>query len=148
MALSLSRHINLNPEPVYRYHKRNHNFNVFGRKGLHFLHLNITRLPPKMDQLRYIAKSSNAAVIGFSETKLGNTIYDSEVGIDVYNLVRSDRNRNGGGVACYVRNNICFNIKKCLSSCIGNIFLDLMFSKTKPISTGIIYKPSNQTRLK
>ena len=35
-----------------------------------------------------------------SETKLDNTVYDSEVTIDGYNIARSDKNRKGGGVAC------------------------------------------------
>ena len=104
------------------------------------MHLNINGLLNKIDKLRYIARSSNAAVIGITETKLGNTVYDSEVTVDGYNIVRNDRNRNGGGVACYIRNNICFNN-------IENIFIDLLFPKTKPISVGIIYKPPSQRQL-
>ena len=64
------------------------------------MHLNINGLLNKIDELRYIARSSNAAVIGITETKLGNTVYVSEVTVDRYNIVRNDRNRNGGGVAC------------------------------------------------
>ena len=94
----------------------------------------------------YIASSSNAAVIGITEIKLDSTVYDSEVAVDGYNIVRNDRNRNGGGVACYIRNNICFNRKACMSDNIENIFIDLLFPKTKPISVGIIYKPPSQTQ--
>ena len=94
--------------------------------------------------MRYIAKSSNAAVIGISETKPQNC--DSEVTIDGYNIARSDRNRKGGGVACYIRSYICFNLKTCLSNNIENIFIDLLFPKTKPITVSVIYKPPNQTR--
>ena len=96
--------------------------------------------------MRYIARSSNAAVIGITETKLGNTVYDSQVTIDGYNIVRNDTNRNGGGVACYIINNICFNRKACISDNIENIFIDLLFPKTKPISVGIIYKPASQSQ--
>ena len=60
----------------------NDKFEVFNWKELHFIHLNINSLLPKIDELRYIAKNSNAAVIGISETKLDNTVYDSEVAID------------------------------------------------------------------
>ena len=45
-------------------------WNVFKSKGLHMIHLNINSLLPKIDQLRYTANSSNAAVIGLSESKL------------------------------------------------------------------------------
>ena len=110
------------------------------------MHLNINSFLNKIDELCYIASSSNAAVIGITETKLDNTICDSEVAVDGYNIVRNDRNRNGGGVACYIRNNICFNRKACMSDNIENIFIDLLFPKTKPISVGIIYKPPSQTQ--
>ena len=141
MLLILSGDINLNPGPANRHQIKDHKFEVFTRKGLHFIHLNINSLLPKIDELRYIAKNSNAAVIGISETKLDNTVYDSEVAIDVYNIALSDRNKKGGGNACYIRINICFNLKTCLSNNIENIFIDLLFPKTKPISVGVIYKP-------
>ena len=141
MVLILSGDIELNPGPVDKNQIKKEDFEVFNNKGLHFMHLNINGLLNKIDELRYIARSSNAAVIGITETKLGNTVYDSEVTVDGYNIVRNDRNRNGGGVACYIRNSICFNRKNCLPDNIENIFIDLFYPKTKPISVGIIYKP-------
>ena len=110
------------------------------------MHLNINGLHNKIDELRYIARSCNTSVIGITETKLDNTVYYSQVTVDGYNIVRNDRNRNGGGVACYIRNNICFNRKNCLSDNIENIFIDLLFPKTKPISVGIIYNPPSQSQ--
>ena len=97
------------------------------------MHLNI-----KIDKLRYFPRSSNAAVIRITEMKLDNTVLDSEVAVGGYNIVRNDRNRNGGGVACYIRNKICFNRKTYISENIENIFIDLLFPKTKPVSVGII----------
>ena len=73
------------------------------------MHLNINVRLNKIDELRYIARSSNAAVIGITETKLDNTVYNSEVTVDSYNIVRNARSRSGEWVACYMRNNICFN---------------------------------------
>ena len=110
------------------------------------MHLNINGLLNKIDELLYIARSSIAAVIGITETRLDNTVYDSEVTVDGYNIVRNDRNRNGGGVACYIRNNICFNRKNCLSGYIENIFIDLLLPETKPLSVDIIYKPPSQSQ--
>ena len=110
------------------------------------MHLNINSLLNKTDKLRYIASSSNVAVIGINETKLDNTVYDSEVAVDGYNIVRNYRNRINRGVACYIRNNICFNRKACTSDNVENIFIDILFPKTKPISVGIIYKSPSQTQ--
>ena len=77
-------------------------------KGLNLLHLNVNRLLSKTDELRYIAKRSNAAVIGTTKSKLDKCILDSEIQIDNYQIIRCDRNRKGGGVACYVRNDLSY----------------------------------------
>ena len=45
-------------------------FNVFKQSGLHFIHLNINTILPKIDELRLLALRSNAAVIGISESKI------------------------------------------------------------------------------
>ena len=41
---------------------------------------------------------------------------DQEVDINGYSILRSDRNGNSGGVACYVRADLCFNSKKVFSN--------------------------------
>ena len=64
--------------------------------------LNINSLLPKIDELRHVARLINAAVIRFSESKLDKSITNSEILIDNYDILLCDRNRNGGGVACYV----------------------------------------------
>ena len=71
----------------------------------------------KIDEIRYIDKLTNAIIIGLSETKLDNTVLSSELEIEGYDLVRSDRSRRGGGVACFVKNSISYNRK--LNFCIN-----------------------------
>ena len=78
----LSGDLELNPGHVDRHQMKKENFEVFNNKKLHFMHLNINILLNKIDKLRYIASTSNAAVIGTTETKLDNTVYDSEVAVD------------------------------------------------------------------
>ena len=90
MVLILSGDIELNPGPVDKNQIKKEDFEVFNNKGLHFMHLNINSLLNKIDELRYIARSSNAAVIGITETKLGNTVYDSEVTVDGYNMIGTE----------------------------------------------------------
>ena len=118
-------------------------WNPFRKRGLHFLHLNINSLLPKIDELRLIAKNSNAAVIGITESKLDKTVLDSEVNIDAYEQKRSDRNRLGGGVACYIRKDLSFNLRENFSPDLENVFLDLFLPKSKPILVGILYRPPN-----
>ena len=42
-------------------------------------------------------------IIDLSKTRLDKTISDSEVSINGYNIFRNDRDKNGGGVAIYVK---------------------------------------------
>ena len=97
--------------------------------------------------MHYIARSSNAAVIGITETKLDNIVYDSEVTIGSYNIVQNDRNRKGRGVACYIRNNICFNWKASIADNIENIFIDLLFPKKPYICRYYIQPPKSEPAL-
>ena len=75
----------------------NNEWGVFKARGLHFIHININSLLPKIEELHRVACLSNAAVIGISESKLDNSIFDSEIKIDGYNILRFDRNRQEEG---------------------------------------------------
>ena len=61
---------------------------------------------PKIEELRVIAKSTNAAIIGISEAKLDESVLEPEIQIDDYKILQYDRNRHGGGVAFYARNDL------------------------------------------
>ena len=75
---------------------------VFRKKGMHFIHKNISSLLPKIDKVRYIANIINAFIIGISETKLDETILSSELEINSYDLAKHDRSRRGGDIICYI----------------------------------------------
>ena len=55
-----------------------------------------TPLMWQIDEVKLIANKSNATILGISETKLDKTVMDSELYIEGYDLIRSDRNRRGG----------------------------------------------------
>ena len=105
----------------------------------------VNSLLPKIDELRLIAKNSNAAIIGITESKLDKTILDNEVKINGYELKRADSNRQGGGVACYIRKDLSFNVRENFSIDLENIFFDLLLPKSKPILIGIIYRPPDSS---
>ena len=117
------------------------NWKTSRNRALHFIHLNINSLLPKIDQLREIVKTSKPRVIGITETKLDISIGESEIPIDGYCAIRSDRNRKGGGLICYVTNRIFYNTKNCISNKIENIFVELLILEIKPITDEIVYKP-------
>ena len=113
----------------------------FKKRGLHMIHININSLVNKIHELRFIAQKSNPTIIGITESKLDQTILDSEICIDGYSIFRSDRTRNGGGVVMYVNKNIGAKERVNFSKEIENVFVDILLPKTKPILVGILYNP-------
>ena len=82
-------------------------------------------------------------MLGITESKLDSFVTNSEVNINGYSIIRNDRNRNGRGVACYVRNDLCFNIKNVFSNSLEHGFFEILLPKVKPIAIGIFYRPPN-----
>ena len=75
MLLLLFGDINLNPGPINSSQQySNDQWAVFKKRGLHFVHININSLLPKIDELQYIVKLSKAAVIGILESKLDDSV--------------------------------------------------------------------------
>ena len=138
--LLLSSDVNLNPGPVLN----NNIWEPFDKKGIHLLHININSLLPKINELREIAGHTKASIIGISESKLDDSIDDNEIDIPGYSVLRSDRNRHGGGVACYVKNELCFNRETIISQEIEHIIVSIFIPKCKPIKIGIFYRPPGQ----
>ena len=52
-------------------------WDIFKKRGMHFIHTNIKSLLPKIDKVRYIGNIPNASIIGISETKLDEIISSS-----------------------------------------------------------------------
>ena len=142
--LLLSGDINLNPGPKHSVEIANDTWQPFKRRGLHLLHININSLLPKIDELSSIAKETNAAIIGVTESKLDDSILNEEIKIEGYDLLRCDRNRHGGGVACYIKQNICYKKKNIFDNQLENIIFDILLPKIKPFTVGIFYRPPNQ----
>ena len=120
-------------------------WNVFKKRGMHFIHININSLLPKIDEVHYIPNITSASIVGISETKLDETILSSELEVDGYDLVRLDRSRRGGGVACYIKSSIAYSYKESFCSNTESIFVDIFLPKSKPILLGILYRPPDKS---
>ena len=59
--------ISLNSGLPYNFQIDGLSWNVFGQKGLHFLHINVNSLLPKIEEIRFKAKKSKATVIGITK---------------------------------------------------------------------------------
>ena len=101
---------------------------------------------PKLSELKNIALQINPAVISLSETWLDESVTDNEIHIDGYSILRKDRNREGGGVCNYIRNDVAFVTRQDLSTDddFEFMWIELLLPKTKPILVGTCYRPPKQ----
>ena len=84
--------------------------------------------------------------MGITETWLDESVFDSEIAIDNYTICRKDRNRHGGGVCVFIRNDIAFNIRtEFYHEELEAVFIDILLPKSKPILLGILYRPPTQS---
>ena len=142
---STLRDISLIPRPKNNVQPLDSNErNVFKSKGLYLIHLNINSFIRKINKLRYITNSSNAAVIGIPKSKLNESVLQSEIQINNYDLLLQDKNRNDGSVACYIRSDLSYIQKQYFLEEIENICFEILLPKTKSIMVGIIYRLPSQ----
>ena len=134
LLILLSGDVSLNPGPSQNLPYNDDKFEPFRKRGLHFL-------LSKIDELRDIVGHTKPATFGINESKLDRSVSDQEVNISGYSIFRSDRNRYGGGAACYIRADLCFKWRNVFSNSIENVFFDLLIPKLKPLSIGIVYRP-------
>ena len=102
----------------------------------------------KIEELRIIVKSTNVAIIGISKSKLDEYVLEPEIEIDNSKSLRCDRNRQGGGVACYIRNDLSYNIISVFASEIESVSIEIMLPNSQPITIGTIHRPPNQSSTK
>ena len=76
------------------------------RKGVVVASLNVNSLLLHIDEIRATVKELGIHILAINETKLDGHIADELVDIDGFSIKRCDRNRNGGGVAIYVKDNL------------------------------------------
>lgn len=130
------------PSPVNSEKK----YECFKKKGLHFIHINARSLLNKLSELSIMASSSKSAIIAVSETWFDPSMTSAETSIDGYNLERRDRNRHGGGVCLYIRDDLTYNLRPDLCKpSQESIWVDILLQKTKPITVGCVYRPPDQS---
>ena len=145
MLLLLSGDISLNPGTVHQGTMPCSNeWNAFKNRSLHFIHLISNTLLSKIDELRYIIKSINAAVTDICKSKLETSVLDAEISTDNYKILRGDKSRQGGDAVCYVRHDLSYNTLSVFPREVENIFFEILLPNSKPIIVGIIYCPPSQ----
>ena len=117
-------------------------------RGLKMLHLNIRSLVGKVDELRSIFTFTKSTIhlLTLSETWLSADTLDSEIEISGYNVYRRDRKTKGGGVAVYIRNDICAVRTDLESSDVEALWLQVFLPKSHSFLIGTFYRPPNSSK--
>lgn len=99
------------PSPSMHVPSHNSSLSKFcNPKFLNILYFNARSLLPKFTELQLIAMAYLPSVICTTESWFCSDIMDSEISIPSYQVVRLDRNRNGGGVLMYVSVDLHFSV--------------------------------------
>ena len=72
---------------------------MFKNRGIHFIH----SLLPKIEERHHFTQLTNTYVTGISETKLDESVLNSEIVIQEYEFIRLARSRKGDNVAYFIR---------------------------------------------
>ena len=65
--------------------------------------LNVNSIVKHIDEMRILLESKSTDILLINESKIDDTVLDNEIHISGYNIIRNDRNRNGGGVIMYLK---------------------------------------------
>ena len=114
------------------------------QKGLKYCHFNIASLLKNVDEVRLFLKENDISVFALNETRLDDNVSDSEISAPMYNIVRKDRDRTGGGVAIYIKNSIDFQVvEHDVLSKLEAICIKICLPKSQPIYFLNWYRPPN-----
>ena len=118
-------------------------YNACNGNNLSILYFNARSIVPRLDELKAIVESEQPLVVCIVETWLSADISNEEISILGYQLLRADRNRQGGGVLMYLAESLSSAIL--LSAPFG---LELLLVSITPSSPpyskyciGVFYRP-------
>ena len=81
-------------------------------------------------------------LLAINETWLDASVYDNDISIPSYELIRKDRNRHGGGVCWYVKQGIKYKVMSNINTGIESVWLSVQIGKEN-IAIGTTYRPPN-----
>ena len=112
-------------------------------RGFKIALLNICSLTCHYDELCVFMEDRAIDILGLNETRLDNTIADSQIDIEGYDILRRDRNRNGGGVAFYVAQSLTYVNRQGLLSHedLEILTVEIKKPKSKPFLVTTWYRP-------
>ena len=115
-------------------------------KGFGYTQSNVRSLIPKIEEIRHILSTSQIHAHCVCETWLDDSISDAEINVPGYKVERKDRNREGGGVLIYIREDVKYKLRKDIAQkapTVENIWIEISGSKAAGdnVLLGCMYRP-------
>lgn len=117
----------------------------FGADNFNIIHINPGSFKNHLSEFTSIIANVNVSAVCVSETWFDKKHNSKLVSIPGFTLIRNDRkNKRGGGVAIYLKNNFKFQIvKKSIASSVCEfLFVEILFDNEK-LLLGTFYNPPN-----
>ena len=115
-------------------------------RGFKIASLNINSLPAHIDELQVYMGSQTIDILALNETRLDNSISSDQMFMLGCVLERNNRNRNGGGVAFYIRNTINYELMHELKDDqLEWLCIKVKKPKTKPFIVSTWYRSPGST---
>ena len=112
---------------------------------LKIMSLNTFSLMPHLDEFRIMISSEEPHIIGISETKIDASIDDSQLNVEGYDVIRKDRDLNGGGIALYIHKSL--NFKQCddlYKYEVEAVSAEIKVGNYKPFIVTSLYRPPDK----
>ena len=111
-----------------------------------FAHLHVRSIMNKLDHLKILMSKNPFDIICLNETFCDDSIADNEISLPDYSIERKDRNRHGGGVAMYIRNNLTFVRRIDLETDdVECIWVEIKCKHRQPVLMSSIYRPPSRS---
>ena len=104
-----------------------------GQLKISYINLNslIANSGTKVSEIEIFLKRKGIRIFGIGESKLDNTISNTDIYIEGYNITRNDFSRSSGGVLVYIDSTISYKRRgdlECLNDC---IWIELFYDQQK-----------------
>ena len=103
--------------------------------------LNIVSLPKYIDEIRILLAKQDLDIVALNETRLDDMLSDDLMSVHNYDLIRTDRNRQGGGVCLYIRSNLNYlNRNDSIPATLEAVCVEIHKPNSQPFIVASIYR--------
>ena len=115
-------------------------------KGLHFCHLNVHYLYPKLDEIKMLLHEQNIDILCLCEAFLNQEFSDNELKVGGCDFVRKDRQIHGGGLIIYIKSYLSYTHHVDMeTNDLESIWVEFKHNKQKTFFTYYCYRPPSSS---